>query len=79
MSVFLFLPSRWCSVSYIANEYSIYHFCIAIKDLSISFSRELIVRDFKTVTFNLLFVYKPTFSVSCFLLNEKVPRFKSVR
>ena len=34
-----------------------------IKDLSISFSRVIIVQDFKTVTFNVLFVYRPTFSV----------------
>ena len=33
-----------------------------IKDFSISFSRGIIVQDFKTVTFNVLFVYKPTFS-----------------
>ena len=52
-----------CSVSYIANEYFICHFCVTIKDLSISFSRVIIVQDFKTVTFNLLLVYKPIFSV----------------
>ena len=36
-----------------------------IKDLSISFSRLITVQDFKTVTFNVLFVYNstPTFSV----------------
>ena len=63
LSMFLFHQVGLCSVSYIANEYSIYHFCIAIKDFSISFSKVVIVQDFKTVTFNLLFVYKPTFSV----------------
>ena len=52
-----------CSVSYTANEYSIYHFCIIIKDFFISFSRVIIVQDFETVTFHVLFVYKPTFSV----------------
>ena len=52
-----------CSVSYTANEYSIYHFCIIIKDFFISFSRVTIVQDFETVTFYVLFVYKPTFSV----------------
>ena len=59
------LLSNWfvCSVSYIANEYSIHHFCIMIKDLFISFSRVIIIQDFKTVTFNLLLAYKPTFSV----------------
>ena len=53
-----------CSVSYTANEYSIYHFCIIIKDIFISFSRVTIVQDFETVTFYVLFVYKPTFSVN---------------
>ena len=52
-----------CSVSYTANEYSIYHFCIIIKDFFISFSRVIIVQDFETVTFYVLFVYKPTFYV----------------
>ena len=31
-----------------------------IKDLLISFSRVIVIQDFKTVTFNLLFLYKPT-------------------
>ena len=52
-----------CSVSYTANEYSIYHFCIITKNFFISFSRVIIVQDFETVTFYVLFVYKPTFSV----------------
>ena len=34
-----------------------------IKDFSISFSRVIIVQDFETVTFYVLFGYKPTFSV----------------
>ena len=34
-----------------------------IKDFSISFSRVIIVQGFETVTFYVLFVYKPTFSV----------------
>ena len=60
----MFLPlSSWFVFNQIANEYSVYYFCIMIKDLSISFSRVIIVQDFKTVTFNVLFVYKPTFSV----------------
>ena len=33
-----------------------------IKDFSISFSRVIIVQDFETVTFDVLLVYKPTFS-----------------
>ena len=60
---FCFYQVGLCSVSYIANEYSIYHFCIVIKGLSFYFSRVIIVQDLKTVTFNVLFVYKPTFSV----------------
>ena len=64
----LLLLSVWfvfglCLVSYTANAYSIYHFCIVTEDFSISFSRVIIVHDFKTVTFYVLFVYKPTFSV----------------
>ena len=51
-----------CSVGYTANEYSIYHFCIIMKDFSITFSRVIIVQDLETVFFNVLFVYKPTFS-----------------
>ena len=34
---FCFYQLGLCSVSYIVNEYSIYHFCIMIKDISISF------------------------------------------
>ena len=34
-----------------------------IKDFPISFSGVIIVQDFETVTFYVLFVYKPTFSV----------------
>ena len=44
-----------CSVSYTANEYSIYHFCLIIKDFYISFSRVIIVQDFEIVTFYVLF------------------------
>ena len=60
---FCFCQLGLCSVSYTANGYSIYHFCIIIKDVFISFSRVIIVQDFETVTFYVLFVYKPTFSV----------------
>ena len=52
----LCLPVCFCfyqlglySVSYTANEYSIYHICIIIKDFFISFSRVIIVQDFETV------------------------------
>ena len=62
---FRFYQFGLCSVSYTANEYSIYHFCIIIEDFFISFSRVIIVQDFETVTFYVLFVYKPTFSVFC--------------
>ena len=33
-----------------------------IKDFSISFSSVIIVQDFETVSFYVLFVYNPTFS-----------------
>ena len=56
---FCFYQVGLCLVSYIANEHSIYHFCIMIKDFPFSFSRVIIVQDFK----NVLFVYKPTFFV----------------
>ena len=54
-----------CSVTYTANEYSIYHFCLMIKDFSISFSRVIIVQDFETVIFYVLFGYKPTSVIFC--------------
>ena len=49
-----------------------------IKDFSISFSRVIIDQDFETVTFYVLFGYKPTF-LCYFLLNKKGARFKSVQ
>ena len=51
--------------------------CIMIKDFSISFSRVIIVRDFETVTFYVLFVQAEL--LYYFLLNEKGERFKSVQ
>ena len=54
---FCFYQLGLCSVNYTANEYSIYHFCIIIKDFLISFLRVIIVLDFETVTFYVLFVY----------------------
>ena len=50
----LLLLSSWfektCiySVSYMPDKYFIYYFCSTIKDLSISFSRVMIIQDFKT-------------------------------
>ena len=46
---FCFYQLGLCSISYTANEYSIYHFCIIIKDFFISYSRVIIVQDFETV------------------------------
>ena len=65
LSMFLLLSTELglCSVSYTANEYSIYHFCITVKRFSISFSKVIIIQDFETVTFYVLFGYKPTFSI----------------
>ena len=60
------LLSTWfvfSQLDYTANEYSIYHFYIIIKDFFISFSRVITVQDFETVTLYVLFIYKPTFSV----------------
>ena len=62
---FLLLPNGLCSVTYTANEYSIYHFCVMIKDFSISFSRVIIVQDFETVIFYVPFEYKPTSVIFC--------------
>ena len=72
---FCFYQLGLCSVSYTANEYSIYHFCIIINDFLISFSRVIIVQDFETVTFYVLFVYKPTFCVIfCWIKRVRVSR-----
>ena len=57
---FCFYQLGLCSVTYTANEYSIYHFYVMIKDFSISFSKVIIVQDFETVNFYVLFEYKPT-------------------
>ena len=66
LSMFLLL-SIWFvfMVTYTANEYSTYHFSIMIKDFSISFSRVIIVQDFETVTFYVLFGYKQTSFIFC--------------
>ena len=61
--IFFFYQLGLYSVSHTADEYFIYHFCIMIKDFSISFLRVITVHDFEAVTFYVLFVYKPTFSV----------------
>ena len=72
---FCFYQIGLCSVSHTANEYSIYHFRIIIKDFFISFSRVIIVQDFETVTFDVLFVYNPTFFVIfCFIKRVRVSR-----
>ena len=63
LSMFLPLSFGLCSVNYTANEYSIDHFCIMIKDFSIYFSRVIIVKDHETLTFYVLFVYKPALCV----------------
>ena len=54
---FYFYQLGLCSVSHAANEYSIYHVCIIIKDFFISFSREIIIQDFETVTFYVGYLY----------------------
>ena len=78
LSMFLLYQLGLCSVSYTANEYSIYHFCIMIKYFSISFSRVIIVHDFETVTFYVLFRYKLTFSVIlCWIKRVRVSVQKS--
>ena len=63
LSMVCFYQLGLCIVSYTANEYSIYHFCIMMTDFSSYLSRVIIVQDFETVTFYVLFVCKPTFSV----------------
>ena len=74
---FCFYQLGLCSVSYTANEYSIYHFCIIIKDFFISFSRVIIVQDFETVTFYVLFVYKPTFpAIFCWFTEKERNRWR---
>ena len=72
---FCFYQIGLCSVSYTANEYSIYHFRIIKKDFFISLSRVIIVQDFETVTFDVLFVYNPTFFVIfCCIKRVRVSR-----
>ena len=61
-NMFSFFQLGLCSVSYTANEYSIYHFCIMVKDFFF-FLRVIFVQDFETITFCVLFVYKLLFSV----------------
>ena len=51
LSMFLLYQLGLCSVSYTANEYSIRHFCITIKDFSISFSR-VIINSINSIIFN---------------------------
>ena len=63
--IFCFYQLGLCSVTYTADEYSIYHFCVMIKDFSISFSRVTIIQDVETVFFYVLFGYKPTSVISC--------------
>ena len=60
----LLLSSTLCSVFQLMNT-PLITFRIMIRDfsISISFSRVIIVQDFRTVTFYVLFGYKPTFSV----------------
>ena len=62
------------SVIHTANEYSIYHFRILLKDFSISFSRAIIVQDFETVNF-----YVQADLLCYLLLNKKVAHFKSIQ
>ena len=54
---------------------STYHFCIYYKRLFHFFLRVIIVQDFETVTFYVLSVYKPTFSVIfCWIKMVRVSR-----
>ena len=72
---FCFNQLGMCSASCTANEYFIYYCCIIIKDFFVSFSRVIIVQDFETATFYVLFVYKPTFSVIfCCIKRVRVSR-----
>ena len=51
-----------CVESAVQLNGSIYHFCIVVNNFHL-LSRAIVVQDFETVTFYMLFVYKPTFSV----------------
>ena len=51
-----------CVESAVQLNGSIYHFCIVVNNFHL-LSRAIVVQDFKTVTFYMLFVHKPTFSV----------------
>ena len=76
---FCFHQLGLCSVSYTVYWILYLSRLYYYKWLSISFSREIIVQDFETVTFYVLFVYKPTFSVIfCWIKRVRVSRkFKS--
>ena len=71
---FCFYQLDLCSVSYTANEYSIYHFCMMIKGFPISFSRVIIVLRLWNcvicIQVNLLCYFQ---------LNDEVACFKSVQ
>ena len=73
---FCFYQLGLCLVTKTANECSIYHFCVMIKDFSMSFSRVLIVQDLETVIFWCI-IWMQT-DLCYFLLNKKGARFKSV-
>ena len=77
LSMFCFYQLCLCSVSHTANEYSIYHFCIMIKDFSISFSRVIIVRDLENCNFLFVICIQADF-LCYFVLNEKGACFKSI-
>ena len=76
---FCFYQLGLCSVTYTANEYSIYHFCGMTKDFSISFSRVIIVQDFETVICYVLFGYLPTSVIFCWIERVRISgQFNSV-
>ena len=60
---FCFYQLGLCSISYTANEYSIYHFSIIIEDFLISFLKSNDYPRLWNYNFYVLFVHKLTFSV----------------
>ena len=77
LSMFCFYQLGLCSVSYTANEYAIYHFCIMTNNFHFFFKSDCCPRLWN---YNFLRVICIQADLICyFLLNEKAARFKSVQ
>ena len=72
---FCFYQLGLCSVSYTANEYSIYHFSIIIEDFLISFLKSEYCPRLWNYNFLRVIVYKLTFSaIFCWIKRVRVSK-----